>query len=109
MLVGKSARGNEFLLKKKARKGDLWFHVKDAAGAHVLLGQREPTPVSTEDKAFAAGLAVHFSKLRGKGRVDVMVADVKDIHPTKGAVPGQVSVRHYSTMLSEEVLPDRER
>jgi len=101
VLVGRSAAGNEYLVRKKARKGDLWFHVKDWPSAHVLLTQRGKEPVSVEEKEFAAGLAVSFSKARGKGKVEVMVADVRDLAHPKGGMPGQVTVKTYKTMLSE--------
>lgn len=103
VLVGKSGKGNAFLLRRKAHKGDLWFHVKDSAGAHVVLKQQSGEPFCTEDKEFAAGLAIYFSKARGKGKTEVMIADVKDIGHPKGAVPGQVTVKTYSTMMSEEI------
>lgn len=106
VLVGKSGKGNAFLLRNKANKGDLWFHVKDLAGAHVLLKKRTPEPPSTADMEFAAGAAVHFSKAKGKGKVEVMIADVNDLGHKKGAVPGQVTVRSYKTMLSEGLSPD---
>ncbi len=99
--VGKSGRGNEFLLRRKARKGDLWFHVKGFAGAHVLVLQRTGGPADEDDRVFAAALAVHFSKARGRGKVEVMVADPADIHHAKGGLPGQVTVRTYKTLLSE--------
>ncbi|MFZ5868766.1 MAG: Rqc2 family fibronectin-binding protein, partial [Thermodesulfobacteriota bacterium] len=79
VLVGKSGRGNDFLLRHKAHKGDLWFHVKSRAGAHVLLPRRARGEPSDEDKAFAASLAVHFSQARGKGKAEVIVADVGDV------------------------------
>ena len=77
--------------------------MKDSAGAHVVLKQQSGEPFCIEDKEFAAGLAVYFSKARGKGKTEVMIADVKDIGHPKGAVPGQVTVRSYNTMMSEEI------
>ena len=65
VLVGKSARGNDFLLREKARKGDLWFHVKGVAGAHVLLpvrGNEEPT---REDIEFWRGFGGSFLESQG--------------------------------------------
>jgi predicted ribosome quality control (RQC) complex YloA/Tae2 family protein len=100
-LVGRSARGNEFLVRKKARKGDFWFHVKDFPGAHVLLPAVAGHPASQQDKEFAAGLAAHFSKARGKGKVEVIIADAGQLERPKGASPGQVTVKSYETILSE--------
>ncbi|MBI4964246.1 MAG: NFACT family protein [Desulfomonile tiedjei] len=100
VFVGKSAAGNEYLVRKRAKKGDLWFHVKDRPGAHVLLIQRGKEAASATDMEFAAGLAVQFSRARGKGRVEVMVADVRDVGHPAGGVPGQVTVKNYKTVLA---------
>ncbi|MBI5249986.1 MAG: NFACT family protein [Desulfomonile tiedjei] len=106
VLVGKSGKGNEFLIRKKARKGDLWFHVKGVAGAHVLLKEKKGEPPCNDDMEFAAGVAVHFSKGRDKGKVEVMIADVGDLGHPKGGIPGQVTVRSYRTILSEGISVD---
>ncbi len=100
-LVGRSGRGNDHLLRTKAAKGDLWLHVKGTAGAHVLLPLRGRAQVPPEDTLFAAGLAVKFSKVGGKGKAEVMVADVKDVGRIKGALPGQVTVRKYRTVVAD--------
>jgi len=105
VFVGKSARGNDFLLREKARKDDLWFHVKEAAGAHVLMPVREKDAPSRNDIEFGAALAVHFSKARGKGKVEVILADVGELSRPSGALPGQVRVRRHSTLLSEGLPP----
>ncbi len=101
VLIGKSGKGNEFLTRKQAHKGDLWLHVKDFAGAHVILKQERGELPSVEDIAFAAGMAVHYSKARDKGKIEVMIADVNDLGRKKGAVPGQVTVRSYKTLLTQ--------
>jgi predicted ribosome quality control (RQC) complex YloA/Tae2 family protein len=100
VLVGRSGKGNDQILRK-ARKGDLWFHVEGVPGAHVLLPRRDKGPPDPDDVEFAAGLAVEFSKAKGKGRVEVIVADVKDVSRLKGALPGQVRVRRRRTITSE--------
>ncbi len=100
-LVGKSARGNDHLLRRKASKGDLWFHVKGRPGAHVLLRKEGGAEPTDEDIIFAAALAVHFSGARGKGKAEVMTTDVKNVNKPKGAVPGQVTVSRYSTVVSD--------
>jgi len=101
VLVGKSSRGNEFLLRHKADKEDLWFHVKDWPGAHVLLRTAGRTPAPPEDLEFAAALTVTFSAARGKGKVEVMMALVKDVSKPRGGAPGQVTVKRFRTILAE--------
>jgi predicted ribosome quality control (RQC) complex YloA/Tae2 family protein len=101
VFVGLHARSNELLVRKKARQGDLWFHIKDYPGAHVLLKKQGTEPHRAEDVDFAAALAVHFSKAANKGKVEVMIAEIKDLAHIKGGVPGLVSVKHYRTVISE--------
>jgi predicted ribosome quality control (RQC) complex YloA/Tae2 family protein len=101
VFVGLHARSNELLVRKKARQGDLWFHIKDYPGAHVLLKKQGTEPHRPEDVDFAAALAVNFSKAANKGKVEVMIADAKDLSQIKGGVPGQVSVKRYRSIVSE--------
>lgn len=108
VFVGKSGRSNDLLLRRKARKGDLWFHVKDRPGAHVLMPVRTREPPSDTDKEFAAGLAVHFSKAEGAGKAEVIMADAKDLSRPKGAHPGTVKVGSFTTILATEVDDCRE-
>ncbi|MBM3302285.1 MAG: DUF814 domain-containing protein, partial [Deltaproteobacteria bacterium] len=105
VLVGKSGRGNDYLLRHKASKSDLWFHVKGIPGAHVLLPERGPEPATTTDIEFAAGLAVHYSKARGAGKGEVIIARVQDLERLKGALPGQVKVKRHKVLLCREVEP----
>ncbi len=108
VLVGKSGKGNDRLLREKARNGDLWFHVKGIPGTHVLLPRRERDQVTHEEMEFAAGLAAWFSRARGKGPVDVIAADVKDLRRPTGALPGQVTVGKHTTLRVEASEPKGE-
>jgi predicted ribosome quality control (RQC) complex YloA/Tae2 family protein len=105
VFVGRSGKGNDFLVRRKSRKGDMWFHVKGMPGAHVLLPERGKEPASVEEMEFAAALAVHFSKAQGGSKVEVMVADVADLRRPKHAHPGQVIVKSYMTMVSDGLTP----
>ena len=80
---------------------------KTFPGAHVLLPARSGRPASQQDKEFAAGLAAHFSKARGKGKVEVIIADAGQLERPRGALPGQVIVKSYETILSAGVEPDQ--
>ena len=71
----------------------------------MLLPARPGRPVPQQDKEFAAGLAAHFSKARGKGKVEVIIADAAQLERPRGALPGQVIVKSYETILSEGLDP----
>ncbi len=40
ILLGKNAKSNDELTLKIAKKNDLWLHVKDVAGSHVIIRQK---------------------------------------------------------------------
>jgi hypothetical protein len=103
--VGQSAEANHRLTFKKARGGDLWLHVRDAPGSHVLLPLEKNKDAAPDHVMVAAALALHYSQLRGE-RSDVRVAFRRDLEAVKGQ-PGQVLVRREQVKVldprSEEV------
>jgi len=55
ILVGRRRAENELLSTKLAREPDLWFHVRDAPGAHVVLQLSRSRPRrSVEDEGFSS-------------------------------------------------------
>jgi predicted ribosome quality control (RQC) complex YloA/Tae2 family protein len=96
--VGKTAKGNDQILRTKAKKGDIWFHVKGAAGAHAVLVNQGQGPPDPKDIEFAARLALERSKVSSDSKHEVMMADVKDVKKLKGGPAGQVRVDKYSTI-----------
>ncbi len=96
--LGKTAQGNDELLRVKAKNGDLWFHVKGAAGAHVLLTNRGPGHPDPKDIEFASKLALEHSKVKEDSKREIIMADVKNVKKPKGAPLGQVIVEKYTTL-----------
>jgi predicted ribosome quality control (RQC) complex YloA/Tae2 family protein len=103
--VGRSAAGNDHLVKRAAKKGDMWLHVEGMAGAHVLIRTEGAREVRPEDVEFAASLAVYYSKARGGGKVDVIVADAGHVTPVRGGRPGLVTVKKRRTARAESPEP----
>lgn len=101
ILVGKNNLQNEQVSFKLSRRGDLWFHVKDIPGSHVLItGNSNP---SDETITFAGELAAYFSKARYSNLVQVDVLDVKKLHKPTGTAPGFVTYDREKTI---RVTPD---
>ena len=101
ILVGKNNLQNEQVSFKLSRRGDLWFHVKDIPGSHVLItGNENP---SDETITFAGELAAYFSKARYSNLVQVDVLDVKKLHKPTGTAPGFVTYDREKTI---RVTPD---
>ena len=79
-----------------ARPEDLWFHAREAPGAHVILRDNEGRAIA-EDLREAAEVAAFFSESRGAAFVDVHATRRKHVRPARGG-PGRVFVAHSDTL-----------
>lgn len=93
---------NDRLTLKTASNRDLWFHVKDTAGSHVIVKNdgREFTDGVIRE---AAMLAVLNSKAHASSNVAVDYTEVKNVKKPNGAKPGMVI---YETYKTEYVTPN---
>lgn len=91
ILVGKNNRQNDWLTLKRGRPQDLWLHVKNIPGSHVLIpleeGEEFPDDATLEE---AAALAIHFSQAKNSTLVPVDYTHVKNIKKPNAAKPGMV-------------------
>ncbi len=93
--VGKNNLQNEYVTWRLARKSDLWLHVKDLHGAHVIISDDHPHEALLRD---AAMLAAWYSGARHSSSVPInycQVKQLKKIPKTKGSF---VSMAHYKTI-----------
>jgi len=100
VLVGRNTTGNDFITFTLAHKEDIFFHVKDYSGPHVILIKGE-RPVSSEDILFAASKAAEYSKA-GLGKIEVMYTERKNVYRVKGLSQGKVFLRTYKTIVVEK-------
>lgn len=103
VLVGKNNLQNDWLTLKKANKTDIWFHVKNIPGSHVILQSSEATG---EDIKETAEIAAYFSKAKNSAHVQVDYVTDKRVKKPNGAKPGFVI---YTGQNSIEVTPEKER
>ncbi|PWI57331.1 Rqc2 family fibronectin-binding protein [Sulfoacidibacillus thermotolerans] len=104
ILVGRNNRENDLLTLKIAQKTDIWLHVKDAPGSHVIIRSAAPTETTIYEAALLAG---YFSKHKQAGKVEVDVVPVKNIWQPNRAHPGFVLFTGQRTLvvnLEHEVL-----
>ncbi len=91
ILVGKNNRQNDWLTLRRGKPTDLWLHVKNTPGSHVLVPLNEaeefPDDNTLEE---AAALAIYYSQARGSSLVPVDYTHVKYIKKPYGAKPGMV-------------------
>ncbi|MBQ6809090.1 MAG: NFACT family protein [Clostridia bacterium] len=92
---GKNNIQNDYLTLKFADKQDIWFHVKNYPGSHVVVfAEGETVPDSTLTEA--AILAATNSKADGK-KVAVDYTEVRYVKKPSGAKPGMVIYTNYKT------------
>ena len=103
VLVGKNNLQNDWLTLKKANKTDIWFHVKNIPGSHVILQSPEATD---EDILETAEIAAYFSKAKNSAHVQVDYVQDKRVKKPNGAKPGFVI---YTGQNSIEVTPEKTR
>lgn len=102
VLCGKNNAQNDYITHKIARKGDLWFHIKDYPGSHVVLlcDGAEPDAI---DFTEAAVIAAVNSKAPAGQRVTVDYTRIKNLKRPPSAKPGFVT---FHTNYSAYVIPD---
>lgn len=93
--VGKNNLQNQYITHKLSRKEDLWFHVKDYHGSHVLLKCQEPTEHLIR---LCAMLAAWFSKGRDSSSVPVDYTTVSNLKKVPGSKIGFVTMKSYKTI-----------
>ncbi|MCC9702535.1 fibronectin/fibrinogen-binding protein [Streptococcus agalactiae] len=96
IMVGRNNLQNDELTFKMARKGELWFHVKDIPGSHVLI--RDNLNPSDEVKTDAAELAAYYSKARLSNLVQVDMIEAKKLNKPSGTKPGFVTYTGQKTL-----------
>ncbi|RUA17401.1 MAG: hypothetical protein DSY55_02255 [Clostridia bacterium] len=102
VVIGRNALQNEQVTWKVARPDDVWLHVQDAPGSHVIIrtaGREAPEDVVVQVAAWAA----YYSKLRDETKAAVIVTTRRQLRKIKGGRPGQVRVlSHRSVIVSPE-------
>jgi len=95
IFVGKNNQQNDYLTLKAASKEDLWLHVKDIPGSHVVV-KGENIPVETLKEA--ALLAAYYSKGSNSSNVPVDYTKIKHVKKPRQAKPGMVTYDQHKTL-----------
>ncbi len=108
--VGKNNTQNDELTFKFSERTDLWLHVKDMPGSHVIisLGNVQGTEDDIPDTALleAANLAVLNSAAKDSTLVAVDYTFRRNIKKPSGSKPGFVV---YETNYTLYITPDKEK
>ena len=99
LYVGKSAQGNDYLVRHLRKQGDIWFHARGVKGAHVLLRLPAGTAVTGEIVNWAATVAAQHSEAAASGKVELEWIDAAAIQKPGGSPPGFVTYTGAKTIL----------
>ncbi len=96
ILIGKNNQQNDRLTFDIAKGGDVWLHVKDYHGSHVIIvSDNREVPDSVIIRA--AQLASYYSTARDAQKVDVDYTIRKNVK-RQGKLPGMVTYKNYKTV-----------
>lgn len=98
ILIGQNNKQNDKLTLKLARHEDIWLHIKDFAGSHVVIkteGKEVPDTTIIE----AAEYAAWFSKARSAPKAEVDYTRIRNVKKPSGAKPGMVIYVNYYTVI----------
>ncbi|MFW6287637.1 MAG: Rqc2 family fibronectin-binding protein [bacterium] len=109
ILVGRNNQQNDYLTKKLANSQDIWLHVKDLAGSHVIIRNHTRDEIPEQTIEEAAVLAAYYSKGRMSENVPIDYTEVKNVKKPAGAKPGLVYYESYQTIYAtpDDVIVQR--
>ncbi len=98
VLVGKNNKQNDELTFKVANKEDIWFHVKDIHGSHIILVTNNLVP-SQETINKCAAIAAYHSKAMQSSNTQVDYTLIKNVKKPKEAKHGMVIYTNQKTVI----------
>jgi predicted ribosome quality control (RQC) complex YloA/Tae2 family protein len=96
IFVGRTGQQNDEVTFTIANPDDLWLHVRNMPGAHVIL--RANGRLSEDTIERAAALAAWYSDGRNATAVPVDVTERRHVRKIRGAGPGMVTYRNERTL-----------
>lgn len=99
ILVGKSAKANDELLRHYAWKEDIWLHAKDVSGSHVIIKHRSGINFPKSVLERAAELAAYYSKNKNESLAPVIYTPAKYVRKVKGSAAGAVMVDKENVLM----------
>lgn len=96
--VGKNNYQNDALTMKFAKVNDMWLHIKDGPGSHVIIRLEHGTELDDMTLIEAAMLAAYFSKGKLSSNVPIDYTYRKYVKKVPGAKPGMVIYTDFKTL-----------
>ena len=98
IFVGRNNKENEEISFSKGQPNDIWMHIKDIPGSHVLI-LRNNQELPEDVLIHAANLACEYSKAKKGDKVTVDYCERKFIKKIKNSKPGNVTYTNFHSLL----------
>ncbi len=115
ILIGKNNVQNDEITFKTAQLNDIWLHVKDFPGSHVVIRNSKQS-LSDDVLYLAAQFAAFFSKAKMSAKVPVDYTKRRNVKKPSGSKPGFVTYSAQKTLyitpdhqLIEQILKEQEK
>ncbi len=105
ILVGRTAKENDELLRKHVKGNDYWLHTRDFPGGYVFIKNIPGKSVPLQTLLDAANLALFYSKGRSSGKGELYYTQVKYLRRAKHGKLGLViptQEKNLSVQLEDE-------
>ena len=103
--VGKNNKQNDYLTLRFAHKEDLWLHIQNQPGSHVIITKKNNS-ISDTSLEEAATLAAYYSKGKNSSNVAIDYTERKNVKKPKNAKTGMVIYENFNTIF---VTPSKEQ
>lgn len=109
ILVGKNAKENSYLSLTFAETYDLFFHVADFPGSHVILRMTTFDVATLDDITDAAYLAFYYSQAKNRKKAKVNYTPIKYVSRPRNSELGLVELEKFKsvTVLKNEDIERR--
>lgn len=98
ILVGRSARENDTLLRRHVRGNDWWLHSRDYPGAYVFIKALPGKSIPLEVLLDAGNLALYYSKAKSGGQAELYYTQVKYLRRPREGKLGLVLPTHEKNL-----------
>lgn len=105
ILAGKNNRQNEYILKTSSPE-DIWLHVQDIPGSHVVIKRVENEEIPKTTLHEAVYIAAWYSSGRESSNIPVIYTRRKFVKKPSGSKPGYVIFTREKTLW---VNPEKEK
>ena len=98
IFIGKNNKQNEYLTLKFASRNDIWFHIQDLPGSHVVLKLNNLE--LTDDIIYkCASLAKKYSKGADSLNISIDYTPIKNVKKSPSGKPGMVIYNICKTII----------